>query len=327
MSAVPKADWHPSASLETLRKRAQLFQTLRTFFYARQVLEIDPPMLSQAAAPDVHLDALSVGVFRPGIGREARWLPTSPEYPLKRLLCAGYGDVFSLGPVFRDGDESDRHQQMFTLLEWYRLAHDLHAIVAETEQLLRQILPGWTVEYYRYDELFREFADIAHAYEAPAAVFRQALEDAGKQIAGVEAAARALWRQLVLTEIIEPQLAKRDLVFVWGYPAEEAALAGLSSQGYALRFEVYARGLELANGYEELQAAEAYQSRFEAWNHQRRVQGKPEMPVDQHLLAALEQCGGLPACSGVALGVDRLLMVQLGMKDIRQVVPFDMARA
>lgn len=327
MSAAPKADWRPSATRETLQKRAQLLQTLRAFFYARDVLEVEAPLLSQAAAPDVHLDSLVTHVRRPGVGEETRWLPISPEYPLKRLLCAGYGDVFSLGKVFRDGDESSRHQPEFTLLEWYRLGVDLQGIMAETAALLTQVLPELLVTTYRYDTLFKTFAGVEKAYSAPPETFRAVLDAAGKAIAGVDAGDRVLWRQLVLTEVIEPQLAKQGLVFVWGYPQEEAALAALSTEGHALRFEVYVHGMELANGYEELRAAEDYAARFAAWNQQRQAQGKPVMPIDVHLLAALEASGGLPACSGVALGVDRLLMVQLGIEDIRKVQAFEIGRA
>ncbi|WP_294949536.1 EF-P lysine aminoacylase EpmA [Sulfurivirga sp.] len=328
MSPAPRSDWRPGAPLETLKKRAQLLKGLRAFFDARGVMEVDPPLLSRAAAPDVHLRSLSVEVQRPGVGSERRWLPTSPEYPIKRLLCAGLGDCYALGHVFRDGDESSRHQPEFMMLEWYRLGLDLDAIMDETAALLGEMLPGWRVERHRYDELFAEFAGIKEAYEAPASVFRQAMEAAGKSVAGVDAEDRLLWRQLVLTEIIEPRLAERELVFVWGWPVEEAALAALSADGrMALRFEVYAGGLELANGYQELREAGAYRRRFTAWNAERRARGLPEMPVDEALLAALEDSGGLPACAGVALGVDRLLMAQLGENDIRRVVPFAFGEA
>ncbi len=323
MSPAPRSDGRPGASLETLKKRAQLLKGLRAFFDARGVMEVDPPLLSRSAAPDVHLHSLSTVVRRPGTGAERRWLPTSPEYPLKRLLCAGLGDCYALGHVFRDGDESSRHQPEFMMLEWYRLGFDLEAIMDETTALLREMLPGWQAERYRYDELFADFAGIEGAYDAHASAFRQAMEAAGKSVAGVDENDRILWRQLVLTEIIEPQLAERDLVLVWGWPAEEAALAALSADGrMALRFEVFARGLELANGYEELRLADDYRARFAAWNAERQARGLPEMPVDEALLAALEAADGLPACAGVALGVDRLLMVQLGETDIRRVVPF-----
>ncbi len=324
---MPRVDWRPTASRETLQKRAQLLQTLRAFFYARDVLEVETPLLSAAAAPDVHLRSLSTRVRRPGVGAETRWLPTSPEYPLKRLLCAGYGDVFSLGAVFRDGDESSRHQPAFTLLEWYRVGFDLHAIMDETQALLEAVLGQRPVQRLRYDALFERFAGVQNAYDAPAEVFRAVLEAAGKSVAGVDADDRALWRQLVLTEIIEPQLAAQGMVFVWGWPQDEAALAALSPEGYALRFEVYVNGMELANGYEELREANAYAARFARWNGERRAQGLPEMPVDERLLAALEEAGGLPASSGVALGVDRLVMAAVGANSIDEVVAFPVSCA
>ncbi len=327
MSPAPKADWRPRASRDFLYKRAQILTNLRAFFHARGVLEVETPLLSAAAAPDVHLRSLSTIVRRPVVGTETRWLPTSPEYPLKRLLCAGYGDVYALGKVFRDGDESRRHQPEFTLLEWYRLGFDLHAIMDETEALLAAVLGPQPVSRLRYDTLFARFAGIESAYTAPATVFREALASAGKAVAGVDPDDRALWRQLVLTEIIEPKLAAQGCVFVWGWPEEEAALAALSPEGYALRFEVYVNGMELANGYEELREAEGYAERFARWNAERRRLGQPEMPVDAWLLAALRDSGGLPACSGVALGVDRLVMVATGAENIDEVIAFPVERA
>ena len=301
-----------------------MLQRLRAFFDARDVLEVEAPLLYPAAAPDVHLRSLSVEVSRPGRGCETFWLPTSPEYPLKRLLCAGYGDVYSLGRVFRDGDESARHLPEFTLLEWYRLDFDLQAIMDEANALLDAVLPPVSTLRLRYDELFARFAGIDNVYGAPAETFRAVLARAGKDVRGVAPEETVLWRQLVLTEIIEPQLAEAGRVFVWGWPAEEAALAALDPEDdrIALRFEVYVQGMELANGYQELREAEAYRARFEAWNGLRQQAGLPEMPLDEALLRALEETGGLPFCSGVALGVDRLVMLATGESDIRRVNAF-----
>jgi len=329
MSPAP-SEWHPTASLDILKERARLLDAVRAFFSARQVLEVETPLLSAAAAPDVHLNSLCVRVHRPGVGEERRWLPTSPEYPLKRLLCAGYGDVYSLGRVFRDGDESRRHQPEFTLLEWYRLGFDLPQIMAETAELLLTLLPEAGVpDFFSFDELFARFAGIENAIHAPAEAFRAVLRAAGVDIAGVAPHERALWRQLVLTEVIEPQLAERMLVFVYGYPAQEAALAALHPHcpQTALRFEVYWRGMELANGYEELQSAADYRARFQRWNAARAAQGRLPMPLDERLLAALEESGGLPACSGVALGFDRLVMAATGAGRIDEVIAFPLALA
>ena len=329
MSPAP-SEWRPSASYDTLKKRAHLLDAVRAFFSARDVLEVETPLLARAAAPDVHLDSVAARLHRPGVGVETRWLPTSPEYPLKRLLCAGYGDVYALGKVFRDGDESRRHQPEFTLLEWYRLGHDLPQIMAETAELLMHLLPEAGVpEFFSFQELFARFSGIKDPFSAPSEAFQRVLTARGIDIAGVEAHERLLWRQLVLTEVIEPQLAERALVFVHGYPAEEAALAALHPHRpqQALRFEVYWQGMELANGYEELREASAYRSRFAQWNAARTTQGKPAMPVDAALLAALDESGGLPACSGVALGFDRLVMAATGAEQIDEVVAFPVARA
>ncbi len=312
-------------SIDHLKKRSQALKTLRAFFYARSVMEVDTPILSSAATPDLHLRSLSTQVQVPGeAAPRTFYLHTSPEYPMKRLLCAGSGDIFYLGKVFRDGDVSRRHQVEFTLLEWYRLGFDLRAMMDETVKVVQSLLGDRPVEMISYEEAFESYAGLEAVHDTGAKSCQACLaEHRVPEIVGVDADDKPLWEQLVLTEVIEPQLGRGKITCLYHYPSREAALAQLHPQDerLALRFEVFVDGMELANGYQELADADEYRRRFEADLTQRSENGLPNVPMDEALLSALA-VDGLPACSGVALGVDRLLMLAFQADDIRGVLPF-----
>jgi lysyl-tRNA synthetase class 2 len=312
-------------SIDHLKKRSQALKTLRAFFYARSVMEVDTPILSSAATPDLHLRSLSTQVQVPGeAAPRTFYLHTSPEYPMKRLLCAGSGDIFYLGKVFRDGDVSRRHQVEFTLLEWYRQGFDLRAMMDETVKVMQSLLGDRPVEMISYEEAFESYAGLEAVHDTDAKSCQACLaEHRVPEVVGVDADDKPLWEQLVLTEVIEPQLGRGKITCLYHYPSREAALAQLHPQDerLALRFEVFVDGMELANGYQELADADEYRRRFEADLAQRSENGLPNVPVDEALLSALA-VDGLPACSGVALGVDRLLMLAFQAEDIRGVLPF-----
>ncbi len=312
-------------SIDHLKKRSQALKTLRAFFYARSVMEVDTPILSSAATPDLHLRSLSTQVQVPGeADPRIFYLHTSPEYPMKRLLCAGSGDIFYLGKVFRDGDVSRRHQVEFTLLEWYRLGFDLRAMMDETVKVVQSLLGDRPVEMISYEEAFESYAGLEAIHDTDAKSCQACLKaHQVPEIVGVDADDKPLWEQLVLTEVIEPQLGREKITCLYHYPSREAALAQIHPQDerLALRFEVFIDGMELANGYQELADASEYRRRFEADLAQRSENGLPNVPVDEALLSALA-VDGLPACSGVALGVDRLLMLAFQAEDIRGVLPF-----
>jgi lysyl-tRNA synthetase class 2 len=312
-------------SIDHLKKRSQALKTLRAFFYARSVMEVDTPILSSAATPDLHLRSLSTQVQVPGeADPRIFYLHTSPEYPMKRLLCAGSGDIFYLGKVFRDGDVSRWHQVEFTLLEWYRLGFDLRAMMDETVKVVQSLLGDRPVEMISYEEAFESYAGLEAVHDTDAKSCQACLaEHRVPEVVGVDADDKPLWEQLVLTEVIEPQLGRGKITCLYHYPSREAALAQLHPQDerLALRFEVFVDGMELANGYQELADADEYRRRFEADLAQRSENGLPNVPVDEALLSVLA-ADGLPACSGVALGVDRLLMLAFSADDIRGVLPF-----
>jgi lysyl-tRNA synthetase class 2 len=314
--------WRGAAELPELRARAALYRDIRGFFAARDVLEVETPLLCSAGITDPAIEPLRV---ERGQSIEApRYLQTSPEYAMKRLLAAGSGAIYQIARAFRDGEAGSRHNPEFSLLEWYRPGYDLSALMQEVAELLQTCLGDKPTQMFSYRELFMDKLDI-DPFSADIAALRQraaAVVDIGALTGG-----RDLWLDLLLSHAIEPTLRDCGVCFVRDYPASQAALARIAARDgvpVAQRFEVYVDGIELANGYLELSDPAEQRARFEADNARRREQGLPEHPLDEYLLAAMD--AGLPDCSGVALGLDRLLMLRTGRRDIRDVLAFDWAR-
>jgi lysyl-tRNA synthetase class 2 len=320
--------WKPTAGRRALELRAALNAYLREFFSARDVLEVETPVLSVAGNTDPHIESLRSQFDGPAAGGGMeRWLRTSPEYPLKRLLAAGIGDCYELGRVFRNGEAGRRHNPEFTLLEWYRVGWDHVRLMDEVATLVSGALNlvgrDPRVMRWTYRELFR-----AHAGVDP---FEAGDHDLARAVSRFDVRSAALtrddWLNLILTHRIEPTLDPDAITLVYDYPESQAALARIR-QGepmVAERFEAYVGKYELANGYHELANAAEQRSRFASDRNVRRARGHAEPPLDESLLSALES--GLPDCAGVALGVDRLLMAMLGTDDIRDVLAFPFDRA
>lgn len=321
--------WMPGASRTALELRARLNATLRQHFAQRAVLEVETPILSAGATTDPHIESFQVSFEGPVAGglRE-RWLRTSPEFALKRLLAAGVGDCYELGRVFRNGEAGARHNPEFTLLEWYRLGWDHHRLMDEVAELvvLALALVGGTprIEKISYRELFRQRLGL-DPLQAPIGELREPLLDIRIDPHGLE---RDGWLDLLLTHRLQPQFARNTLLFVYDYPGSQSALArirGEGSEALAERFEAFLGPNELANGYHELTDADEQAQRFArdlAW---RGARGRVQPPSDQRLIAAMRD--GLPACAGVALGVDRLLAAMLGCERLDEVLAFSMPRA
>jgi len=306
-----------------LRARAALLARIRAFFAARDVLEVETPLLCAAGITDPSIEPLLV---ERGISlKQARYLQTSPEYAMKRLLACHGLPIFQLARAFRDGEAGARHNPEFTLLEWYRPGFDHHALMAEVAELIRSCLGERPLHHYSYRQLFLDTLALdpfTATLDELQSVARARLDT------GTISGDRDLWLDLLMSHLVEPQVADRGMCFIYDYPASQAALARIETvDGVAVghRFELYVDGIELANGYLELLDAEEQRRRFEQDNLRRRELGLPERPLDERLLAALEH--GLPQCSGVALGVDRLLMLSTGVSDIRKVLAFDWERA
>lgn len=309
-------NWKPTAELETLKYRAKLFAGIRQFFDAQDVTEVDVPVLAKTGVTDLHIDAIEAK-----IGTETWYLQSSPEYYMKRLLAAGASSIYYLGKAFRKGEVGRKHRQEFTLLEWYRLGWDEFQLMNEIAELL-QALGVNTASYQimTYADVFEQQVG-ANPHQATLNVLQSLASD----IAGTDFSreVRSICLDLIFSLAVEPQLPT-GLVFVHDYPSCQSALAQLDNDRQnnkvARRFEAFLNGIELANGYFELRDTVELQSRFELDLMQRHEIGKPIVPIDQHLLAAMYS--GLPVCSGVALGVDRLLMQLLNFNDISHVIPF-----
>ncbi len=306
------SQWRPTASVQALRQRAELLERVRAFFARRGVIEVQTPLLTESGVTDVHIESIATD-------SPAGWLRTSPEYFHKRLLAAGVGDLYELGPVFRRGEAGRHHQPEFTLLEWYRVGWSWRQLAEEVVELIHDVLETDAghrpVRWRGWNDCFLETLDIdalsadtreleRHADDAPGGLDRDALLD---------------W---LFATRIQPGFEDGAITVVHDYPASQAALARISEDDprVAERFEVFLGSRELANGYHELGDAAEQRMRFERDNRVRAVNQRSKMPIDERLLKALES--GLPDCSGVALGFDRLLMAALGAASIAQVVSF-----
>lgn len=320
--------WTPTATHDALRLRAAFNRLAREFFHARGVLEVETPVLSRAGntEPNIASFALEFSGRTDGAPR-TRWLRTSPEFALKRLLAAGIGDCYELGRVFRDGEAGGRHNPEFTMLEWYRLGWDHLRLLDETVALVRAALAlvgrSAALQVTTFRDLYRDRLGLDPLLDE-VEMLRNALGDVALDPEGLT---RDDWLDLLMTHRLQPAFDADTLLAVHDWPASQAALARIrpGDPPVAERFELYLGPLELANGYYELTDAGEQRARFERDGRVRAARGLPAVPLDAALVEALAH--GLPACAGVALGVDRLLMALLGTGRIADVLAFDFARA
>lgn len=316
---VAGSDWRPTCGLDALRRRAATLATVRAFFAARDVLEVDTPVLSRHTGTDPNLEPLTTR-----LGAANWYLETSPEFHMKRLLAAGAPSIYRLGPAFRADEAGPRHNPEFTLLEWYRRGFDLDALMCEVAELVDAVLGPSGYVNLTYAALLNDAFEVGP--EASATELLEGLRGAGVELSvDLAASERSTLLDLAFDHACR-RLAGR--VFVRDYPADQAALARTVPAGagkVALRFELIVDGVELANGYDELLDVDELLRRASAEQDQRRAQGRPAPPLDEHLVSA--QRHGLPACAGVALGIDRLLMLALGVDDIGLAMPFSAVNA
>ncbi|MEO1202630.1 MAG: EF-P lysine aminoacylase EpmA [Pseudomonadota bacterium] len=309
-------DWRPGSGLDTARHRAFLLSRARRYFGERGTLEVDVPALADATATDPNIESFVVD--------DGAFLQTSPEAYMKRLLAAGYPDIYSICRVFRRGETGRRHLREFTLIEWYRLGFDLDAIIEDTVSFIATVLDRdalvamMTIHDYRdifmqtlnVDPLAAGIDELAEAAGADAALRRSLGAD------------RDAWLDLLLSTQIAPAFNERGLTVLRNFPASQASLARLSpdDEAVAERFEVFLGDLELANGFVELTDAIEQSVRMDRDIDRRLSLGRRPVPRDERLVAAL--ASGLPACSGVAVGFERLHMIAAASNDIRSVVTF-----
>lgn len=317
--------WRPSASLDTLKRRAQALADKRDFFRQRGVLEVETPAMINAPVSDVNIGSVRAEV--PGWNGAPLFLHTSPEYAMKRLLAAGSGDIYQLCRVFRGAERGRQHNPEFTMVEWYRLGFSLEQLMREVADLVRLLLrQDLPVEIVSYREAVQRHAGF-DPLDADLAELQRAAQSLGLDAQRAREAGRDELLDLVVGAQVGPALGASALTFIHRYPASQAALARLdpADARLALRFELYHRGMELANGYHELSDAGEQRRRFASDQQARRERGLPTHEFDPWLLAALD--AGLPDCAGVALGFDRVLMLAMNASSIDEVIAFPVERA
>ncbi len=306
----------PDSKIFLLRERALAFQKVRSFFLERSVLEVDTPLLSKTAPIDEHIDILAVQLDTQNLG----YLHSSPEYAMKRLLALGSGDIFQMSHVFRQGELSPRHNPEFTMVEWYRINMSFPTFIEETASFIKLFLGDIPHTLLSYKEAFFMYTGLNY--------LKASKEDLIKRIQreNIEISTGASWDKedllhLLMGCLVEPNLGKDGLLILLDYPASQAALAQTElkeGELVAKRFEIYHQGIELANGYLELIDATQQKQRLLEASQKRHLAGKFPLPIDEKFLEALSQ--GIPPCCGVAVGLDRLLMLQTKSSDIKKVL-------
>ena len=318
--------WQPTANQTARVERAALYRQIRAFFEARNVLEVETPLLSQSTVSDVYLDPF-VTQFAYGASHpQALYLQTSPEYAMKRLLCAQSGAIYQICKAFRHEGVGRYHNPEFSMLEWYRPGYTHHMLMDEMEQLLTLTLGTNVANRLSYQRAFIEHLAL-DPLVCTETQLMSALRTYHIDVVSDTRLSRDDCLQLLFSTCIEPVIGQAQPCFVYDFPVSQAALARVSAEDsrVAHRFEVYFKGVELANGFYELTAEAEQRQRFEQDNLMREQKGLPARPLDERFLAALKD--GLPDCAGVALGLDRLLMLKIGATRIEEVINFPVGLA
>ena len=316
------SNWQPGTSLEILRHRADLLAKLRAFFAGKEILEVETPALARAPVTDLHIQSLTTEILDTNTIKTF-YLQTSPEFAMKRLLAFNAEPIYQIAKAFRHDPLTKHHNPEFTLLEWYRPGFTMGQLMDEVAELLRSLLACDSMPAFSYRELFEKYLRInphrVRSDELLALTQRQ-LELSTTDLTDTDCL------QLLMFAVIEPALP--EFCFVYDYPKAQASLSVIELDSdedqVAKRFEVYCRGMELANGYLELTDAQEQRKRFEQDNALRKKKGLDVYPLDEKFLSALES--GLPVCSGVALGIDRLLMAMHELTNIDQAISFTLER-
>lgn len=319
-------NWQPNASIEALKKRGDIVRDIREFFYQKNVLEVETPALSQATVTDVHLHTFDTQFIGPGYANGQRlYLQTSPEFHMKRLLCAGSGAIFQIAKSFRNEESGRYHNPEFTMLEWYQPDYDHLQLINEVDELLQDVLKTDACDIKTYQQVFVEHIGLDPLIGDIEQVRETALRYDFGDFVATETNIDTLL-QCLFCFVIEPLIGLEKPIAIYNFPASQAALAKIdeSDNRVAQRFEFYYQGIELANGFHELQDAQEQLSRFEHDNETRKKEGLLSQPVDHNLINALTH--GLPNCAGVALGIDRLIMLALNKKHINDVLSFNVER-
>lgn len=307
-----------------LNDRAFMLREARDFFFDRQITEVDCPIITKYASIDAHIDLMPVQYLE----AETRYLHSSPEYGMKRLLSLGIGDIYQLSHVFRNESFGKKHNPEFMMAEWYRIDFSLKEMIDETVAFIQLFLGKMSVIKMSYREVFLKFTGIDYV-TAVTSDFNQILKKHGiDPYSGIETEGKDAYLNLILGTVIEKELGKNEIFVLYHYPSSQAALAKtltVDNEIVAERFEIYHQGIELCNGYHELLNVDEQKKRLEISNQERLSLNKNALPLDIYFLDALKK--GLPECSGVAVGFDRLMMLRHNTTNIDQVIPFGWTQA
>ena len=309
------SEWEPSGGIDELRARAVMLADVRAFLSSRSVLEVDTPSLGQFAITDPNIE-----LFEVATPDGTRFLQSSPEYAMKRLLASGSGDIFQLGKVFRSGEHGGRHNPEFVMLEWYRVDWTHYQLMREVAELIAETLRLSTWQIWSLEALFDHFCQI-NLHEATELELKVAVVNARIDVVGD--LDKLDYLDLLMTHVVEPGIALWGLVFIVDFPKQQAALSRIIERGdnpVAARFEAYVHGVELANGYWEESDPDILTKRFQADNGLRASRGQAAREIDERLISASR--AGVPDCAGVAVGFDRLLMLAQGRSELSQVMSF-----
>lgn len=319
-------DWQPSAKLKTLQIRAQILADIRKYFAENEVLEVETPILSQATSTDPNIESFRSTYYGPGYaqGRDV-YLHTSPEFAMKRLLAAGSGAIYQLCKVFRQGELGNMHNPEFTLLEWYRPGFGQYDLMAEIEDLLTLLLTPYielkTTETISYQQAFFNKLSI-DPLSASIDDLRECAIQNGLKVSLSDQQDTDFFLDYLLSQKVQPGLGQQCLTFLVDFPASQSSLACINPHNPQVseRFELFLHGVELANGYHELANAHQQYGRMQQEILRRKIQKKHLVPIDDRFMAALTH--GLPNCSGVAVGIDRLILLILKTKKLGDTLSF-----
>jgi len=312
-----KNNWHPTADIADLKLRAKILVNIRHFFAERNIFEVETPLMCSAPVTDPFLEALSFNY-----NNKTWYIQTSPEYAMKRLLCAGSGSIYQICKAFRSDEVGRLHHPEFTMLEWYHIGFDHHDLMMEMDEFLQYVIHTKPAKKVSYQQIFEQYLNIN-----PHSIADEELKMITQTSCGIapdHKLDRDDYLNLLLTHIIEPELKSALCpIFIYDYPASQAALAKIRQDNppVAERFEVYIQGIELANGYHELTDVLEQKWRFDQDIEKRKKLNYPIVPMDNYLLSALES--GLPDCAGVALGIDRLVMIAAQKESLSEIMAFN----
>jgi len=323
-------NWRPTCSIEMMRLRAQLLADIRQFFSSRTVLEVETPVLSHSSGTDPQLDFFKTDYCSSPLV-QTLFLQTSPEFAMKRLIAAGSGSIYQIAKAFRNGESGRFHNPEFTLLEWYRVGFTLPQLMDEITELMAVLFSGQSAlsaaQRFSYQDIFERHTGLnplEFSYKSYCDYVQNSHMPEAMDICGYD---HSLWLDFIFTHHVQPYLGENSVCMVYGYPACQSSLARINERNSQIsdRVEVFIKGIELGNGYYELTDAKEQGKRFDGEQAIRQQRNRPVSVKDMHLIEALE--AGLPECSGMAIGLDRLLMLLTNSSTIEDVLNFPISRA